>query len=270
MSAGNLVITSRDNALVRQARAVRDGKERELIFIEGVRLCNEALHAGLIIEEALCTERLARDERHALLFEMMRDAGLRVRFISERVMDFISDTETPQGITLIARRPVTHADSFSSALPHNPLLVILHRVGNPSNAGSILRTAEAAGANAIITTTNSIDLFSPKALRGAMGSSFRLPLWTGADFSEALEWCQARTIKTVATDVHATRSYSDVDWSNATALIVGAEAAGLATNEAAAANETVHIPMRPHVESLNVGVAAAIVLYEAARQRNNL
>ncbi|MFN2453842.1 MAG: TrmH family RNA methyltransferase [Pyrinomonadaceae bacterium] len=259
---------SRDNALVRKARAVRDGKQRELIFVEGVRLCEEALHARLFIEDALCTERVAQDEGCAPLLQALRDAGVFVRLASERVMDFICDTKTPQGIALLAHRPAARAAAFEKAL-HNSLFVILHRLNNPANAGSILRTAEAAGANGVIATAGSTDMFSPKALRGAMGSSFRLPLWTGAGFSEAIEWCRARDIKTVATDARATRLYSDIDWTKPKALLVGAEAGGLTEDETAACDEVIHIPMRAPVESLNVGVAAAIVLYEAARQRSN-
>ena len=146
----------------------------------------------------------------------------------------------------------------------------MHGINNPANAGAILRTAEAAGATGAVTTHGSTDLFSPKALRGAMGSSFRLPLWTGAEFSEALSWCAERGIRTVSADAVAGRSHTEIDWTRARALIVGAEATGLDAGEIAAADEAVRIPMRPPVESLNLAVATAVVLYEAARQRGGL
>jgi len=263
------VINSRDNQFVRVARAVRDGKQRELIFIEGKRLCDEAISAELIIEEAFFTEEFALDERHAPLRQDLRRSGCRTYLVSERVLDSISDTKTPQGIVLLARRPAAQTSALEKAIKETPLLIILHRVGNPLNAGSILRTAEAAGACGAITTIGSIDIFSPKALRGAMGSSFRLPVWTGAEYADALAWCRARDIAIVATDVHAARLYSDFDWTKPAVLVVGAEANGLTTNEAAAADETVRIPMHAPVESLNVGVATAVVLYEAARQRHS-
>ncbi len=100
-----------------------------------------------------------------------------------------------------------------------------------------------------------------------MGSSLRLPLWTGARFQEAVEWCVERNVKTVCTDLHAERAHTEIDWTVPAALILGEEAAGLAPAEVAAADEALRIPMRPPVESLNVAVAAAVVLYEAARQR---
>ena len=269
MSADEIVFTSRDNAQVRSARAVRDGKQRELIFVEGRRLCDEAISAKLIIEEAFFTEEFARDERQAPLLQALRHAvGDRSHIVSERVMDFISDTKTPQGIVLLARRPAAQASVLESLTEKNPVFVILHLVNNPLNAGSILRTAEAAGAHGAITTIGSIDIFSPKALRGAMGSSFRLPIWTGANYAEALAWCRAREIMTIATDVRGERLYSEVDWRKSVALVIGAEANGLTNDETAAADEAVRIPMHTPVESLNVGVAAAVVLYEAARQRS--
>jgi TrmH family RNA methyltransferase len=148
-----------------------------------------------------------------------------------------------------------------------PLIVVMHGISNPSNAGAILRTAEAAGATGAITTHGSTDLFSPKALRGAMGSSLRLPLWTGAEFAEIIHWCAHRSVRTVCADVRAARSHTEIDWTVPRALILGGETAGLGAGERAAADEALRIPMRAPVESLNVAVAGAIVLYEAARQR---
>ena len=133
-----------------------------------------------------------------------------------------------------------------------------------------MRAAEAAGATGALTTCGSADLFSPKALRGAMGSTFRLPLREGVRFYDALSWCASRGIRTVSMAAAPTRAYTEIDWKGASALIVGEEGAGLEGDEIAAADEAVHIPMRAPVESLNVAVAAAIVLYEAARQRGSI
>ncbi len=270
MNRSESVINSRDNQFVRAARAVRDGKQRELIFVEGARLCHEAARAGLVIDTVFLTEQFMSEPRYAELVQALSDSAYHMRIVGERVLDSISDTKTPQGIVLLARRPSTQMDVLENAIEKAPLLVVLHRVSNPSNAGSILRTAEAAGACGAITTVGSIDIFSPKALRGAMGSSFRLPVWTGADYAEALAWCRAHEIKIVATDVRAVRLYSDFDWTKPAALVVGAEANGLTMDEATQADEAVRIPMCSPVESLNVGVATAVMLYEAMRQRSSL
>ncbi len=261
------IITSRDNALVKHARAVRDGRVRESIFVEGLRLCEEALSASLAIQDVICTERIASDERGARLLSAFNAAGNPVSIVSEFVFASISDTKTPQGIVALARRPASDKGALLERTSEAPLLVILHRINNPANAGAIFRTAEAAGAGGVILTEGTSDIFSPKAMRGAMGSSFRLPLWANASFEAALAWCKEQGIKTICADLRAERTHTEIDLTRAAALIVGAESTGLTTEEMALADEAMRIPMRSPVESLNVAVAAAIVLYEAARQR---
>jgi TrmH family RNA methyltransferase len=275
-------ITSRHNALVKHARDVRDGKEQEQIFIEGLRLAEEALYSHLSIQAVLYTERLQDDARGARLLNELSAEGHTISLTSDDVLAFASDTRTAQGIILLATRPhastnalLTGSKSQSLELEmtkqhghiESPLIVIIHGINNPSNAGAILRTAEAAGASGAISTRGTTDIFSPKALRGAMGSSFRLPLWTGADFVEAIEWCKENGIGTIGATLSAAQAHTEADWTHARALVVGSEAAGLSESEAAMLDETIRIPMRPPVESLNVAVASGIILYEAARQR---
>jgi TrmH family RNA methyltransferase len=263
------IITSRDNSLVKRARAVRDRLTRERIFVEGLRLCEEAVAAfnANDIMEVIHTERIIGDERAAELLTELKTAGVRATIVSESVFASISDTKTPQGIVLLVKRPRTERGALEVSFGEAPLVVVLHRINNPSNAGAILRTAEAAGAIGAILTEGTTDIFSPKALRGAMGSSFRLPLWTGAQFNEALAWCKEQGVKTISASLRAERSHTEIDWTEASALIVGSESTGLTEEEILMADEALRIPMRAPVESLNVAVAAAIVLYEAARQR---
>jgi RNA methyltransferase, TrmH family len=258
-------ITSRHNALVQRARAARAGREPELLFIEGTRLSTEALKAGLRCEAALYTEQLAQHEAGARLLAELEGAGVRLTEVSEAVSASVADTNSPQGIVLLAKRP--HTNSQLLETDATALVVIMHGINNPANAGALVRVAEAAGASGVIATVGTTDLFAPKALRGAMGSTFRLPLWLQVQFDEALRWCAARGISTVATDLRATRRHTDIDWTRPRAIIMGAEASGLTQQEAADAVERIRIPMRPPVESLNVSTALAIVLYEAARQR---
>ncbi len=260
-------ITSRHNALVQQARAVRDGREAGLIFVEGLRLAEEAATGRLQIEAALFSDRFTHDERGSKLLAQLTSTGVRATEVSERVLASVADTKSPQGIVLLARCPVADHATFEAAQTGVPLVVITHGVNNPANAGAMLRVAEAAGATGVIATAGSADLFSPKALRGAMGSTFRLPLWTGAQFDEALRWCAMRGVRSVATDVRAPDTHTDLDWTGPHAVILGAEAGGLAAHEAASAAARIRIPMRAPVESLNVATALAVVLYEAARQR---
>ena len=265
----NEIITSRKNPLAQRARAVREGRERVLVFVEGIRLCEEALRAGVEFEFALFTPSVEEGERGARLVEELRRACTRVLVVNESVLESVSDTKTSQGVVAIARRPRADADVIGRE-GATPLVVIMHGVGNPSNAGAMLRVAEAAGATAVITTKGSTDPLSPKALRGSMGSAFRVPLWAGATFEEALGWCAERGIRTVGTDARATATHTEIDWTTPRAVVVGSEAGGLSDAETRAADESVRVPMREPVESLNVAVALGVILYEALRQRKLL
>jgi TrmH family RNA methyltransferase len=260
------VITSRKNPVAQHARAVREGREEGLVFVEGVRLLEEAVGASLKFETVLYAESAGQDERAALLLKRLRRLCERVSPVSESVLESVSDVKSSQGVVALARRPSTGREVIET--PNAvPLVVIMHRVNNPSNAGAMLRVAEAAGATAAVATRGSTDLFSPKSLRGSMGSAFRLPLWTGARLDEALSCCRERGIRTVASSVRAASTHTEIDWTVPRAVVVGPEAGGLSVEEAADADEHLRIPMRETVESLNVAVALAVVLYEAARQR---
>jgi TrmH family RNA methyltransferase len=261
------MITSRDNQVARRARAARDGRERDLIFVEGLRLCEEAAGADLLIEDVLYTEDFWQDQRGRALLEKIGARHARVSLVSDSVLASVSDTRTPQGVALVARRPRTGPDRLAAS-GQAALIAVLHCVSNPANAGAILRAAEAAGATGAVATLGTTDIFSPKALRGAMGSSFRLPLWTGAPLSEVYRWCAEHGIRTVCADTRARLAHTEINWLAPSAIITGGEGGGLTPQEIAAADVCVRIPMRAPVESLNVAVACAVILYEAARQRD--
>lgn len=260
-------ITSRDNSLLRQARAVRDGKIDELIFVEGLRLCEEAQRSNLEIEAVIVSEELMRKERAAQAIAELSRVSKRTASVSEKLLESISYTKTPQGIIVLAERPDSSEAHLAASLTANPLLVVMHQINNPVNVGAILRTAEAAGATGVIATSNTSDPFSPKSLRGAMGSAFRLPIWTGPGFEDVVEWCGARGIETVCADAEADTDYTDLDWIRAVALMLGPESTGFTAEELMNADRIVKITMKGMAESLNVSVAAGILLFEAARQR---
>ena len=260
-------ITSRDNSLLRQVRAVRDGKVDELIYVEGLRLCEEALRSRLVIEAVIVSEELLRKERVAGGIDELSQAAKRFGSVSEKLLESVSYTKTPQGIIVLAERPESSESRLAAELDASPLLVVLHQINNPVNVGAILRTSEAAGAAGVITTKNTSDPFSPKSLRGAMGSAFRLPIWSGPSYAETIDWCRQRGIATICADVEATTAYTEIDWRGPSALILGPESTGLTAEELALANQRVSIPMKGMAESLNVAVAAGVLLFEASRQR---
>jgi TrmH family RNA methyltransferase len=168
---------------------------------------------------------------------------------------------------VLAARPDTGEKHLDDNMKQPALVVVMHRINNPVNVGAILRTAEAAGATAAIATRETSDPFSPKSLRGAMGSAFRLPVWYGPTYGSAVAWCRDRGMATFCADVHAASRHDEVDWRPPAALILGPESQGLLREEIALADQSISISMKGEAESLNVAVAAGVLLYEAARQR---
>jgi TrmH family RNA methyltransferase len=260
------LISSRDNEKIKHARAVRDGKVRSQIFIEGIRLSQEAINAKLNVAEVFVNENDLHDERISQLTDEHKE---KIIVVSERVFESLSETKSSQGLVLIATRPPYNHEVLSKLPTQNPLIVILHRTNNPANAGAIVRVAEAAGVDGLISTKGSTYLFSPKALRGAMGSTFRLPIWSNVSFDEAIAWCRNRKITTVCADAKAETTINEFDWNKPVAIILGEEGSGLTEDEIAKTDVSIKIPMKAPVESLNVAVAAGIILYQATGQRNS-
>jgi RNA methyltransferase, TrmH family len=261
-------ITSRDNSLLREARAVRDGKAMDLIFIEGMRLSDEVLRSRLSIAAVIVSDELARKDKAAQLIEELQAASDRFVVVSEKLLESISYTKTPQGIVVLASRPPASEKQLGDNMKDPALIVVMHRINNPVNVGAILRTAEAAGATGVVATHQTSDPFSPKSLRGAMGSAFRLPIWYGPRYEEAIAWCKRKGLLTICADVRAESRHDQIDWKKPAALILGPESSGLSEEEIGVADQAVKIPMKGEAESLNVAVAAGVLLYEATRQRS--
>jgi len=263
-------IKSKDNSLLREARAVRDGKVEEMIFVEGLRLCEEAVNSLLPIHALIFSDELAQKPKPAELIGKFAAFSERVASVSEKLLASISYSKTPQGIVMLATRPKMTEEHLTRQQTGTPLIVVMHRITNPVNVGAILRTAEATGVTGAIATENATDPFSPKALRGAMGAAFRLPIWFRPSYAKVIKWCSQHAIRTVCADLDAKAPYTETDWTIPRALILGPETSGLTRAEIELAAEAIRIPMRSPVESLNVSVAAGVLLYEAARQRDHL
>jgi TrmH family RNA methyltransferase len=255
-------ITSRENRRLVAARAVRDGRAPEQIFIEGKRLVQEAVRSNIEIDECFVSEDL--DDQFIL--DALAGCTASIAELPERIFSTIADTKQPQGVIAIGRRPNTGREMIAIRDGQIPLVVFLDEINNPSNLGAILRTAEAAGVAGIVISRGSADAFSPKALRGAMGSSFRVPVWDNAGFSDVIEWAREGHLPVCAAVADSTTDYITVDWKKPRLLIFGSEAHGLNANQLKDVDETLAIPMAQNVESLNLAVAAGIILFEARRQ----
>lgn len=263
----NLKITSRDNPRIKYARQVRDGRVNDRIFIEGWRLCEEALRADLKISEVFLTEKFIRNEQHEDFLKKI--SGYNLFEVPDKIFDSLSDTKTAQGVIFIAEKPVSGQKAIEANFSKSefPLIILLHQINNPANLGAILRTAEAASVSGIIITKNSTDVFAPKSLRGAMGAAFRFPVWTNADYFDALDWARTCGLKSVCADVGSEKSYTEIDWKTGRLLVIGSEGHGLTAAEQRATDESLIIPMDNGVESLNLAVACGVVLFEAKRQK---
>ncbi|MCY7376615.1 MAG: RNA methyltransferase [Pyrinomonadaceae bacterium] len=262
-----LKISSRDNSKIKQARRVRDGLVDDLIFVEGLRLAEEVLRSHLTISDVFFTENFSQIERGKEFLK--RAENLNCAEVSTKIFDSLADTKTSQGVILICEKPAADKNIIETELSKTSkvsLLVLLHQINNPTNLGAILRTCEAVDAAGVILTKNSADAFSPKALRGAMGASLRLPMWRDADFFGVLDWAKANNFTSVCADVNAKKSYLEIDWRKPRLLIFGSEAHGLSAEEFDKIDESLLIPMENNVESLNLSVSAGVILFEAKRQ----
>jgi TrmH family RNA methyltransferase len=257
-------IESRDNRRLVEARKVRDGRIPGLIFVEGKRLAAEALTSGLVVERCITTDPPA-DQR---MIEECSIRGIETYYLDQKLFRTVADTDAPQDILLIARRPRSElphiVERLSIAVP--PVVIFLSKINNPSNLGAIIRTAEAAGAAGVICSTGSADPFSPKALRGSMGSAFRLPIVTGMTIEDLAKFAGDHDLIMTATTADAASSYLDIDWTKPRIVLFGPEAHGLDEFELGVSESRISIPMAGRVESLNLAVSAGIILFEARRQ----
>ena len=258
-------ISSRENARIVDARKVRDGKDRTRIFVEGKRLVREALRSAIEIEDAFVADDFRDDDLRRQLNVRLKSVSV----VSRSVADSLAETANDQGIFLVAARPLGGRDRIEQKLltVDIPIIVLLHEVNNPSNLGAVIRTAEGAGVVGLIVTRNSASAYSPKSLRASMGSAFRLPIWEGVNFAEAIGWAKELRLIRTAAAASMGASHYEVDWRVPRLLVFGSEADGLSDEQLASVDNSVSIRMGPEVESLNLAVAAGVLLFEARRQQ---
>jgi TrmH family RNA methyltransferase len=258
------LIRSRSNAVVRRFRALKERAAGDLALLEGTKLLEEALAAGATVTEVAASPRAGRTPRGRALIKTLEERPVPVRFMDDDVLASVSEAETSQGLVALARRP---AFAEEAMLTGRALLLVAVGVQNPGNVGALLRAAEAAGATGAYLAEGCADPFSWKALRGSMGSAFRLPHLRRLGWREILKRLSARGVATVAATSSGEVRYDEADLTRPVAIVLGNEGAGLDEELLAAASARVVIPMRGGVESLNVAVAAGVLLFEAARQR---
>lgn len=287
------LITSRENRWLKMFRAALRGTgpaEGEAIGVEGPKLVEEALRSGLEAEALLVSESAEREIEPILHAASATESGVarsRILRTTDKLFASVAGTEAPQGVAALFRAPKWEFDDVLRGVANaegafsgdSALVMVMAGVQDPGNVGTIVRSAEAFGATGTIAARGTADPWSPKALRASAGSALRLPLLRGIAIPVILAQLKMARVKIIAASGHAGESSSGAtlkagprknpDLREPTAIFIGSEGAGLPHEVLHSADATIAIPMRSPVESLNAGIAASIVLFDAACQRRS-
>ena len=248
---------------LRRLSGRRSARSAEAAFvIDGPILLRDALDAGVPVDEVVAEPGCPEE-----LLARATAAGAVVLWVADGVLARVTDTVTPQSVAAIGRfAEVTAAAAASAA---GPLALVLVGVGDPGNAGTLLRSAEAAGAGAVLFCDGSVDPYGPKCVRASAGSVFRVAVTRSTDAGEVLACLDSAGLDTVGTVARGAQSYDEVDLAGPVALVLGSEAHGLPERVATQVARAVTIPMVGRTESLNVGMAGTILCFESWRQRRH-
>jgi TrmH family RNA methyltransferase len=255
-------ITSPKNPLVQRFKDAANGDLQGALLAEGLRLVQEGLDAGLPVLLAAVSPRL----RDLQLADRLAAGARELVHCTDEVLAKMSALETHQGVAAVFEQPKWREQDLLRG-SWSPLVAVAAGVRDPGNLGALVRTAEAAGASGFVTMAGGADPFRDKAVRGSMGSVFRLPLLHGFDAAALIGLAGRQRLQLVVADGSGPTEHTECDFRRPTLLVVGAEAAGVPAELAKAANVRVRIELSKPVESLNVAVAAGILLFEARRQR---
>ncbi|GAB4382829.1 MAG: RNA methyltransferase [Elainellaceae cyanobacterium] len=249
---------------MRKLHRAKERREQQLFLLEGTHLLEEACATNYALMTVCCTP--IWQQEHFALWEQAVQQSQRAELVSEAVLQAIATTVNPDGVVAtVARQPSQHRVGHAINLG-----IALETLQDPGNLGTIIRTAAAAGADGLWLTADSVDLEHPKVLRASAGQWFRLPTVVSPDLKSEIIQFQQQQIQVVATLPAATTPYWQVDFTRPTLILLGNEGAGLSPELAAMADIDVQIPLAAGVESLNVAIAAALMLYEARRQRETM
>lgn len=265
-----IVITSVHNDRVKQAVRLRDRTDRDregLVLIEGFRETTRALEGGWTPVSLFFCRDLFLGTHEAALIEKHREAGADLLECSVSVFRKLSYRDRPDGLLAVSKQKHLALDAL--VLPEHPLLLVMERVEKPGNLGTMLRSADAGGVDAVIVCDRCTDIFNPNAVRSSVGALFLIPV-VEASTPDTLAWLKARGIRSLAATPSAQQVYSDCDLTRGVAIVVGSEQYGLSDAWMNRADERVLIPMLGRCDSLNVSAAATLLIYEAVRQRRSI
>jgi RNA methyltransferase, TrmH family len=261
-------LASPSNPRIKSAARLRERREREstgLTLVDGTREVRRALEAGVEVVEAFVCEPLLAGEDARVALDLLRDRRVPVTTTTETAFAKVAFGDRAEGLVAVVRTPTLDLNDLT--LPPDPLLVVVEGVEKPGNIGAILRSADGAGADAVIAASPRTDLANPNVIRASAGTFFAIATAAGPT-ADVVDWLRERRIRVVAARVDGVRSYTETDLRGPLAIVLGSEAKGLTDRWGAADVEAVRLPMHGVADSLNVSVAAAVLLYEARRQRD--
>ena len=260
-------IISKQNETIKRIKSLEKKKYREKyseILLEGYRLIEEAFDSGLIIKTVLYIESI--DKKKAILVDRLSTSGAEVIEADEEVFEYISDTVNSQGLLAIAKMP---SNEFED-IPGKPqgFMIYLDCMQDPGNLGTVIRTADAAGADCVAISSGSVDAYNAKVLRSAMGSVFHLPVIQKINGEKFIKDLKCSGYRVIAADLNGAKPYIKMEYGDKTCLVIGNEGSGIRDEILDICDESVKIPIIGCAESLNAAVAAGILLYDIAMKMN--
>ncbi|MEX2547446.1 MAG: RNA methyltransferase [Chloroflexota bacterium] len=260
-------ITSTANPRLKAAVRLRGRRERDeqgLTLIDGVRETLRALSGGAVLREAFVAPEYCTDLECLALLERLREESVPIWEVESEAFAKLAYGDRVDGVVAVAETPIRRLDDL--ILPPEPLIAVVEGVEKPGNLGAILRTADGAGVDAVIVAESATDLFNPNIIRASLGAVFAVPV-SVASSGEVLAWLRDKGIAIIAARVDGSVDYTEADYSGAVAIALGSEARGLSDAWGELARASVRVPMLGVADSLNVSATAAILFYEARRQR---
>ncbi len=261
------MITSSQNPLVKQIRRLHRAKgrqEQNLLLLEGTHLLETALEVNCSLDTVCYSPQW--QVKYSQLYEQVLTRSRRVECVTPEVVQQLATTVNPDGVIATIDRDFQNLSPIKS--PKSGL--ILERIQDPGNLGTIIRSAVATGVDSIWTSEDSVEFDNPKVLRASAGAWFHLPKQCSPDLGKLIHDYQTQGIQVIATQMNAPKTYWDIDFTRPSIILLGNEGAGLSPDLSQLADETVRIPLASGVESLNVAIAAALLLYETQRQKIRL
>jgi len=268
-------ITSENNSLIKEIKSLKIKKYRDqkkLYFIEGFKFVEEALSSDEKVNSIIISDIMGKNEKVLELIQKakQKEFNMNIQLVSDNILRQLSDTEAPQGIIALVKMKDYNLEDITKIESKNNLFIILDAIQDPGNMGTIIRTADAAGFNAVFAAKGCVDFYNPKVLRATMGSIFHIPVIYCDEVSNTINHLKSKGIKIYASHLSSSENYYNLSVSQNIAFIIGNEANGISNQTASFADVLVKIPMPGKAESLNASIAAGILIYETVRQRNIL